>query len=55
VGFLGGFIMKRVTQISKEAALLFTDEQLIFLLRCRGVDMTRKTRVDKNGAVWYVD
>lgn len=40
--------------ISKEASYLFSDEQLVGLLRSRGIDTTRPTRIKESGRVVYI-
>jgi hypothetical protein len=44
-----------VARISPEAALLFDNQALIGLLRQKGVDTTRPTRIDSFGRVFYND
>jgi len=46
---------KPVCFISKESSCLMSDRELIGLLKMRGIDTTRKTRIDKYGAVFYND
>lgn len=46
---------KPVCYISREAAELFDDAALMSLLRAKGVDLRRKTRVTETGAVYYAD
>ena len=40
--------------ISEEASYLFSDQELVSLLRRRGVDTTRPTRIKKTGRVVYL-
>lgn len=41
--------------ISREASYLFSDKELIGLLRRRGIDTTRPTRIKEWGAVVYLE
>lgn len=41
--------------ISREAAALFDDRALLSVLRAKGVDTRRKTRITESGAVYYTD
>ena len=46
---------KPCAHISQEAAELFDDQALISLLRSKGVDVRRKTRITESGTVYYAD
>lgn len=41
--------------ISREASYLFNDIELLGLLRRRGVDTTRQTRIKEGGRVVYLE
>lgn len=46
---------KPVVFISRESVELLDDVALVSLLKTKGVDCRRKTRVTEHGAVYYAD